>query len=233
MEDLNLQPKTLRREFISSVAAGAAALSLGSLIPSLDAQAGVQKDFHLYADADEWFSKIKGKHRIVFDVPAPNDIFPFVWPKVFIMTNEKTGTPAKDSNAVVILRHTAIPYAFQSPVWEKYKFGETFKITDPVTKAPSIRNPFWQPKPDDFKVPGIGAVPLGISDLQATGIMFCVCDMAMTVYSAAIGQGMNMDPAVVKQDWMNALIPGVQPVPSGVWAVGRAQEHGCAYCFAG
>jgi len=28
-------------------------------------------------------------------------------------------------------------------------------------------------------------------------------------------------------------LPGIQPVPSGVWAIGRAQEHGCAYCFAG
>src|SRR5437762_14143858 len=117
MEDLTLHSKTLRREFISSVAAGAAALGLGTLIPSMDAQAGIQKDFHLYADADEWFSRIKGKHRIVFDVPEPNEIFPFAWPKIFIMTNEKTGTPAKDSNAVVILRHNAIPYAFQSPVW--------------------------------------------------------------------------------------------------------------------
>jgi intracellular sulfur oxidation DsrE/DsrF family protein len=29
------------------------------------------------------------------------------------------------------------------------------------------------------------------------------------------------------------LLPGVQVVPSGVWAVGRAQEKGCGYCYAG
>jgi intracellular sulfur oxidation DsrE/DsrF family protein len=29
------------------------------------------------------------------------------------------------------------------------------------------------------------------------------------------------------------LIPGVQVVPSGVLAVARSQEKGCAYCFAG
>jgi len=29
------------------------------------------------------------------------------------------------------------------------------------------------------------------------------------------------------------LFPGIQVVPSGVMAVGRAQEHGCTYCFAG
>jgi intracellular sulfur oxidation DsrE/DsrF family protein len=27
--------------------------------------------------------------------------------------------------------------------------------------------------------------------------------------------------------------PGIQVVPSGVWALERAQKHGCAYVFAG
>ena len=63
--------------------------------------------------------------------------------------------------------------------------------------------------------------------------MFGVCDMAMTVYSAALAQGVGGDPAEIKKDWMSGLLPGIQPMPSGVWAVGRAQEHGCAYCFVG
>jgi intracellular sulfur oxidation DsrE/DsrF family protein len=44
---------------------------------------------------------------------------------------------------------------------------------------------------------------------------------------------MNLDAAEVRKEWMAGLLPGIQVVPSGVWAVGRAQEHGCAYCFAG
>ena len=63
--------------------------------------------------------------------------------------------------------------------------------------------------------------------------MFCVCDMAITVYTTVVAQGMNLDAAVVKKEWLAGLLPGIQVVPSGVWAVGRAQEHGCAYCFAG
>jgi len=69
--------------------------------------------------------------------------------------------------------------------------------------------------------------------LQDSGVMFCVCDAAMTVYSAALAQGMNADAGEVKKEWLAALLPGIQVVPSGVWAVGRAQEHGCTYCFAG
>ena len=134
---------------------------------------------------------------------------------------------------VVILRHDGIPYAMENRLWEKYKFGELFKIDDEKTKAPSIRNMFWQPKPGDFKVPGIGEVAIGINELQASGVMFCVCDMALTVFSAVTAQNMNMDAAAVKKDWVSGILPGIQIVPSGVWAVGRAQEHGCAYCFAG
>jgi intracellular sulfur oxidation DsrE/DsrF family protein len=118
-------------------------------------------------------------------------------------------------------------------LWAKYKFGEMFKINDPKTKAPAVRNPFWQPGPDDYKVPGIGPVQIGINQLQSSGVLFCACDMALTVYSAATADAMKADAAAVKKEWLAGVLPGVQVVPSGVWAVGRAQEHGCAYCFAG
>jgi len=42
-----------------------------------------------------------------------------------------------------------------------------------------------------------------------------------------------MDAAAVKKEWLGAVLPNIQVVPSGVWALGRAQEHGCTYCFAG
>ena len=56
-------------------------------------------------------------------------------------------------------------------------------------------------------------------------------DMALTVYSAALAQ--NMDPAEVKKDFVSGLLPNIQVVPSGVWALGRAQEKKCAYIFVG
>ncbi|HVZ55928.1 MAG TPA: twin-arginine translocation signal domain-containing protein [Chitinophagaceae bacterium] len=223
---------TSRRGFLGSLAAGTAALGLSTLGTPALAGAAPQAQT-LPDDPDAWFGRIKGKHRVIFDTPAPKEIFPFAWPKVYLMTNEKTGTPNKDCSVVVVLRHEAIPYAMESRLWEKYKFGEMFKITDPKTKAPSIRNPFWKPGPDDYKIPGIGPVAIGINDLQDQGVMFCVCDMAMTVMSAAAAQGMNLDAAEVKKDWVSGLLPGIPPMPSGVWAVGRAQEHGCSYVFVG
>src|SRR5204863_78838 len=117
-------------------------------------------------------------------VIQPNDVFPFAWPRVFLMTNEKTGTPAHDCGVVVVLRHSAIGYALEDKLWSKYNLGEFFKADDPETKKPSMRNPFWKPKPGAFKVPGIGEVQIGINELQANGVMFCCCNAALTVYSA-------------------------------------------------
>ncbi|MCX6291527.1 MAG: hypothetical protein NT126_07155 [Bacteroidetes bacterium] len=236
MKQNDLNQSTPRRGFIGILAGSAAALGMAALASPFKLQAQAQKTPAASAPAspaDEWFNKIKGKHRMVFDATRPHELMPFAWPKVFLLTNKATGTPEKDCSVVVVLRHDAICYAFDSRAWEKYKFGEIFKADDPATKTPSIRNPFWKPKPGDFKIPGFGNVEIGINELQASGVMFCVCDAAMTVYSNVVAEKMKMEPAEIKKDWMASLLPGIQVVPSGVWAVGRAQEHGCRYCFAG
>jgi len=226
-----LNTPTPRRSFLGKIAAGAATLAaLGSPFQNSAAPLpGVWSNDP--AGPDAWFNQLKGKHRLVLDVPRPNEIMPFAWPRVFLITNAATGTPEKDANVVVVLRHEGIPYAFEDRIWAKYKFGEVFKITDPKTKAPAVRNPFWKPMPGDYAVPGIGNVDIGIDQLQGSGVLFCACDMAMTVYSAVLAGG--ADPATVKKEWLSGLLPGIQAMPSGIWAIGRAQEHGCTYCFAG
>ncbi|MCW3105907.1 MAG: twin-arginine translocation signal protein [Segetibacter sp.] len=226
----NKKQKSPRRKFLGDIAAGAAAIGMLSIPSSIKAASSIPDQ---PGTADEWFNTIKGKHRVVFDATRPHDLMPFAWPRVFLLTNMATGTTEKDNSVVVVLRHDAIPYAFEDRIWSKYKFGELFKADDPATKVASVRNPFWKPKTGDFKMPGFGNVAIGINELQDSGVMFAVCDAAMTVYSAAVAEGMKMDAATVKKDWVSGLLPGVQVVPSGVWALGRAQEHGCSYIFAG
>ncbi len=55
--------------------------------------------------------------------------------------------------------------------------------------------------------------------------------MALTVYSAVIAGITKQDAAVVLKEMQDGLIPGIPHMPSGVYAVGRAQEHGCGYCY--
>jgi len=224
-----------RRAFLGKVTGAAALMGVASLVNPVRASGeAAHDDMHLPRladDPEEFFKNLRGKHRLVFDVTEPKEIFPFAWPKIFIMTNVASGVSDKDCSAVVVLRHNAIPYAMQDSLWAKYNFGEMFKINDPETKAAAVRNPFWKPKPDDFSVPGLGAVTLGIPELQTMGINFCVCGMALSVFSAAVASKTGGQAADIRKEWVGGLIPGIPVMPSGVWAVGRAQEHDCGYCF--
>ncbi|HTK83334.1 MAG TPA: hypothetical protein VL633_13690 [Bacteroidota bacterium] len=220
-----------RRGFLGSIAAGAATIGLASLAKPLQASAKMnfQTSSPLAADFEAWLGKIKGKHRQVFDVPESNKGFVFAWARVFQMTNQAVGASADDVTPVIILRHEAIPYGMTHDLWAKYKFGENFKIDDDATKAASVRNPFYQPKEGEMKLPG-----MSIEELQKSGVLIGICDMALTFYSKFVfAPKMNMDADAIKKDWVAGVLPGIQIVPSGVLAVNRAQEHGCTYCFAG
>jgi hypothetical protein len=247
MEQMQINERSPRRSFLRMLGSGAALFGLATLGTPLQltaqtkaggkgAPAKGQK-----SEADLWFDKVQGSHRVVYDATRPHEVMPFAWPRVFLMTNESTGTPATDCGVVVVLRHDAICYAFRDEMWAKYGFAEVFKASElggafqaaDAATATKTRNPFWNTKPGDFKLPGFGAVDIGIKDLMASGVHLCVCQAAMTVFSAAVAGKMGLDAQVVLKEWTDHLIPGIQPVPSGVWALGRAQEHHCAYIFAG
>ncbi len=224
----NLKYYMDRRRFLGGATASAALALAGLGLPRLSAEPANRPARSDSPDFEGWLNKIKGKHRQIFDVPEPNEGMPFAWSRVFLMTNSAVGTPESDLTAVIVLRHEAIPLALDHPAWEKYKLGDVFKITDKATNAPSVRNPFYHPKEGELPLPG-----MAIEDLMKSGVLFGACDMALTVYSGITAKNMKQDPEEVKKDWVAAVLPGIQIVPSGVLAVNRAQEHGCTYCFAG
>ncbi len=223
--------QTSRRGFLGSIATGAAAMGIATLSPLQQIHASPTSHIADPDDPEEVFKSLNGKHRIVFDVVSPVWMMPFAWPRVFLLTNMATGTPEKENNAVVILRHEAIPYAFEDRLWAKYHFADVFGVVNDQ-KQPVTKNVFWKPE-KPFTIPGFGEVHIGINELQDSGVKFVVCNAAMTVMSAAVAGKMNMKADDVYNDWKSGLLPGVTPVPSGVWAVGRAQENKCAYCYAG
>ena len=217
-----------RRQFIGALALGATASTISVLANPVFAKTN---DFEIKTmnDAEEWFNNIKGSHRITYDGSTPHGGLPVVWTWAFYLTNNGTGTADDDMTAVTVLRHTAIPYALEDRLWVKYKFGEFFKINDNAAGAPSLRNTVYEPIDGDFPLPGID----GMKRMQERGAMFCVCNLALKVFSQFIAQGMSLDTNEVYEDFLSGVLPGVQIVPSGVWALGRAQENGCGYIFAG
>ena len=229
----NLNQQTHRRKFLGTLAAGAAATIGLTRIMKAAPGALSTPEIMPYSpgleEFDAWLGKIKGKHRQVFDAPSANKGFPLAWSRIFLMTNKQVGATDDDVTAVLVLRHDAIPLGMGHDLWTKYKFGEAFNVEDGATKAPALRNPFYQPKEGELPLPG-----MALEDLQKSGVLVGICDMALTFYSKHMfAPKMNMDADVIKKDWVAGVIPGIQLVPSGVLAVNRAQEHGCTYCYAG
>jgi intracellular sulfur oxidation DsrE/DsrF family protein len=227
MLDLNLT--THRRGFLGTVAASAAALGLGSLVPEvLTAEPRATRTGLADPALDAWLAKITGAHKQVYDLPEFNSGSGFAWARVFYMTNAETGVPEKDVTVVMILRHAGLAFALNDAMWAKYKLGEVFKLDDPATKAPSVRNFFYKQPAGTFPLPG-----MGIDELMASGTLFGACNMAIKFFGGIVAKQMNMAADDVIKDWTANVLPGVQIVPSGVWAVNRVQERGCTYCFAG
>ncbi len=213
-----------RRGFLGSIAASAAAVGLGQFLPR-----DVAAETVPFTGADPsylaWLDRITGKHKMVFDAPEPNGGMPVVWPRVWLDTTNGTyGTTDDQNSAVVILRHGAVGFTLSDAIWAKYKLGEVFNIKDGSMAA--TRNTWIKPLP--LPLPGTG-----LEALLAKGVLIGACNIALSVYSGAVAQKMNMDAAAVKDEWVKNLIPGVQVVPSGVLAVSGTQEKGCSYCFSG
>jgi intracellular sulfur oxidation DsrE/DsrF family protein len=104
-----------------------------------------------------------------------------------------------------------------------------FKINDPDTKAPAVRNPFYL-NPSALAVPIPDAV---LQKLIARGVKVAACNLAITVYSGVVAQKMGLKHEDVIKDWTEAVFPGIQIVPSGVVACNGAVSRGCAYIYAG
>lgn len=217
-----------RRQFIGALALGATASTISVLTNPVYGKSKFEDPVHMN-DADEWFKKVKGSHRIVYDGSTPHGGFPIIWNWAFYLTNNGTGTADSDMTAMTVLRHSALGLALEDRVWKKYNLGAVFGVNDNATGEPSLRNPYYDPQEGDFPLPGVD----GIKRLQERGAMFCACDLATQVYSNAVATKMELDPKAVYEDWISGVLPGIQLVPSGVWALGRAQENGCGYIFAG
>jgi hypothetical protein len=205
---------TPRRSFFGRIAAMSAFGLFGLATTAVGAETAP-------SDGPDWPGTLKGRHKQVFDVYDINEGFPLGFANNFLSPNES-------ATAVLIFRHKGLPYALNSAMWEKYKVGESFKISDPETKAPAVKNPYFQPKPGVLNNPD-----MALDRLIAKGTVIGACAVAMRGQSRrlAANAGVSADDAL--KEWTANLIPGVTVIPSGTWGVNRAQEAGCTYCAGG
>ena len=218
---LALPSSSARRGFIQRLAAGAAALAAGSRV----AGAEMLDPSRSAAPDDGVFARIKGKHRQVFDLTAPNDgwgpVFALTWLET---TKETLGVPDNDITAVIVMRHFSMPLALNDDVWAKYHIGEMINVQDPQTKATAVRNVFHTNVPMH---PGLTYKQLAAD----SRVVLLACNKALTVLSSMAGQRIGVSADQAKKEWTDGLIEGITPVASGVYGVHRAQMAGCTYCM--
>ncbi len=216
-----------RRSFLGTLAGGAVALGAAPILASCAAPAS--STAAAPADEEPWIKPLTGKHKQVFDAPTTNEGFPLIFAYAYVETMTATySLKAGEANAIVIVRHFGIPIGLSDEIWAKYKLGELVKVMDPATKKPSTRNIFFKSKEGDMMMTDASA-----DKMLARGVVIGVCNLALQKISEMLAKGMKLKPEDVYNEFKAGVIPGAHVVPSGVLAVGRAQEKGCTYCFAG
>jgi hypothetical protein len=173
------------------------------------------------SDSPEWPGTLKGRHKQLFDVYDINAGSPLGFINNFL-------TPNESATAVLVFRHKGTPYALGSAIWQKYKVGESFQILDPETKAPAVKNPWFQPKPGV-----LGNSEAALDRLLARGVVVGVCSVSLRGQARRLAANAGVTAEEALKDWTANLIPGATVIPSGTWGVNRAQEAGCTYCAGG
>jgi hypothetical protein len=77
---------------------------------------------------ETWLERLKGTHRIVYDTLTVEEEFPSAIPYNFMKAHNQMGVQDNDLSVVVVLRHRAIPLAFEDRIWARYKLGKFFKV---------------------------------------------------------------------------------------------------------
>jgi len=204
-----------RRSFVSVLAslAGIAALDQDASAQAPARAATGQWDLG-------WFDALKGRHKQMYDYGTwdlSEDTRPLRFVKNYLDTyRDVFGLQSPDVNTAVGISR-AIAINLSDAMWQKYKIGERYKIVDPATKQPSVRNIFLSDGDTSVKA------------MQARGTVFWQCNVALGLVSQQLAQAAGTPAADIRADLLAGLNPGVQLVPSHVMAIGIAQEHGFTY----
>ena len=226
------RPASDRRSFLRHVAASTAAAGLATAVPSALLAAPA-----VAPDDEKWLGRLVGKHRQIFDMPQPAGGLPMIHVRNFLNTyRDAYGLRHPDVSAAVGLYYMTVPLAFTDAVWAKYQLGAASSVVDADTKAPAVRNPLWKPRDGATALPMAGGPLLppndtAITELQARGTQFILCNNALGFWAANIAKATKQAPDAVRAELVAHLIPGVTIVPAMVIAFNRAQEAGVTYMF--
>jgi hypothetical protein len=220
-----------RRRFLGQVA-GVAAIAAGGLALSPAELAASELPAPVTDKWDvAWADRLTGRARGVFDSPAIEEGGALFRAIMWMNQNKEVyGLKDEEMNAVLVIRHAAIPMVATDEFWERYKIGKKRKVTDWSVNKPAQRNPFIEhPSPDGKPSPG-GAYSLGAFMKRGGIVLACNLAFGQIVYD--VGKEEKLQGPAARARALTYLLPGVILQPSGVFGAMRAQASGCAYIMA-
>jgi hypothetical protein len=197
-----------RRGFIGDLAIGAGGgIALSTLLPA--ASAAMEPGSQPAAAWDmSWVERLTGKYRAVFDSPDFNDGRVFTDATLFMSGSQEVyGVGDADTQAVIVIRHIAIPLAYNDAMWAKYPLAEMHGLSG------GQRNPYMNE----------------LTTLRGRGAILLGCNRAANRLGGQVASRVNRDAASVRADMLANLVPGMILLPNGIFATLRAQQAGCAF----
>ncbi len=235
-------PSTPRRAFLGQLATAAAALTASACVSggataggtgSVAASSTIEVPPKLppvpplppLKFDDTWTARVTGRYRAVFDSPEIEDGTAIFNAYTFMQGFESMyGVRDADVNAVIVVRHSAIPMAFDDAIWDRYALGAFTKVKEPGTERWARRNPFWKAAPGDEQ-----DADFTLEALEKRGAVVLACALATHGMASILAKRSHEKADAVFDELRRHLVPGVQLQPSGIFAAIRAQEAGCHY----
>lgn len=211
-----------RREFLTQVGLAAAAIAFDA--EEMRAASGTNGESPWDTS---WLDRLAAaQYRVVFNASDIADGAAMAYASTFFDNyHEAHGTTDAQTRPVIVFRRLGTVMALNDMLWEKYSIGEDRKVNDSATHAPAKRNVFWKAAP--------GASPEAASDkietLHSRGMISLVCNIAAMNVGYSLAQKSGRDVEEVRREVKANLVPGAILVPSGIYALIRAQNAGCAY----
>lgn len=220
-----------RRSFLARLGTGvgvlgAAAVSSPVAMAEVGADASWRPARH---EQDDWFDKIPGQHRFVFDITTADGMALALRFAGNYFAGNQAGYGLKDSDLAVVfvLRHKATSFGYKDAIWAKYgkPISEQAEFVDPKTKQPPTINVYAAAN-DRAEEAG------SMEALVKKGVHFGVCQMATRNICGRIARATGGDADAIFKEIAANLVDNARMVPAGIVAVNRAQERGYSFVHA-
>lgn len=177
-----------------------------------------------------WVERLRGGARAVFDVPTPGE-GEAVWRAERWREDYRQvyGAEQTEPTAVLVIRHEAIPLIMDNDYWKRFGVGEKLRMRKHDTKKWAESNP--------VSISHDGAPTDGdrytLQGFMANGGIVLACHLAFLGNVVSdFRKSDELSAAEAEARAREHVLPGVILQPSGIFAVLRAQQAGCAYAMA-